>query len=98
MPVIPITVFLSLGLVFIFVALFWREQRRNRFASPERDSLLPLAEETPRPAAPDGPGQPDLRTHSASEHPTKDCGCERGERPPCAGCLRHAAPAVTPAL
>ena len=51
MSVIPITVFCSLGLVFIFVALFWREHRRHRFASAERDSLLPLAEETPRPAA-----------------------------------------------
>ena len=50
MSVIPITVFCSLGLVFIFVALFWREHRRHRFASAERDSLLPLAEETPRPA------------------------------------------------
>ena len=51
MPVIPITVFFSLGLVFIFVALFWREHRRQRFASAERDSLLPLADETPRLAA-----------------------------------------------
>jgi hypothetical protein len=51
MSVIPITVFFSLGLVFIFVALFWREHRRRRFASAERDSLLPLAEETPRPVA-----------------------------------------------
>jgi hypothetical protein len=52
MSVVPITVFCSLGLVFIFVALFWREHRRHRFASAERDSLLPLAEETPRPAGP----------------------------------------------
>lgn len=55
MSVIPVTVFCSLGLVFVFVALFWREHRRHHFASPERDSLLPLAEETPRlvtPAAP----------------------------------------------
>ena len=92
MSVIPITVFLSLGLVFIFVVLFWREQRRNRFASPERDSLLPLAEETARrvehPMSP-----PPTQEHSAA-----DCGCERGERPPCAGCLRPATPAVTPVL
>jgi hypothetical protein len=67
MSVIPVTVFCSLGLVFVFVALFWREHRRHHFASPERDSLLPLAEETPRlvtpaarpapPAAP-APGSP----------------------------------------
>ena len=73
MSVIPITVFFSLGLVFIFVALFWREHRRHRFASAERDSLLPLAEESPRLATP---------PESAP------CGCERGEHPPCAGC-RH---------
>ena len=52
MSVIPITVFFSLGLVFIFVALFWREHRRHRFASAERDSLLPLADESPRLASP----------------------------------------------
>jgi len=73
MSVIPITVFCSLGLVAIFVALFWREHRRHRFASAERDSLLPLAEETPRPAGP-------------AEDPDHRCGCARGERPPCAGC------------
>lgn len=57
MSVIPITVFCSLGLVALFVALFWREHRRHHFASAERDSLLPLAEETPRPV----PGPEDRR-------------------------------------
>lgn len=52
MSVIPITVFFSLLLAALFVALFLREQRRHRFASPERDSLLPLADETPRSARP----------------------------------------------
>jgi hypothetical protein len=73
MSVIPITVFFSLGLAFIFIALFWREQRRHRFASSERDSLLPLAEETPHLVA-----RPATRDHH--------CGCERGAQPPCAGC------------
>jgi hypothetical protein len=49
MAVIPITVFISLGLVTMFVVLFWRERGRARSGSAERDSLLPLAEETPRP-------------------------------------------------
>jgi hypothetical protein len=71
MSVIPITVFCSLGLVAVFVALFWREHRRHRFASAERDSLLPLAEETPRPA---GRADPDRRG-----------GGGRGDRPPSAG-------------
>lgn len=52
MSVIPLTVFFSLLLASIFVVLFAREQRRRPFASPERDSLLPLADETPRPSAP----------------------------------------------
>ncbi|WP_415909035.1 hypothetical protein [Oleiharenicola sp. Vm1] len=54
MSVIPITVFFSLLLAGFFVALFLREQRRHRFASSERDSLLPLADERPAgsPASP----------------------------------------------
>ena len=83
MSVIPLTVFLSLGLVFIFVALFWREQRGRRLSSPERDSLLPLAEEQPRVAG-----------HSPE---AAGCGCERHEHPPCAGC-RRARPAAAPSL
>jgi hypothetical protein len=81
MSIIPITVFFSLLLAGLFVTLFLREQRRRNFACAERDSLLPLADETPRPvtAAPVRPG----------------CGCRRGERPPCAGC-RPSAPADLP--
>lgn len=52
MSVIPITLFFSLLLAGLFVVLFAREQRRRRFASNERDSLLPLADETPRLAGP----------------------------------------------
>lgn len=52
MSVIPITVFFSLLLAGFFVVLFAREQRRHRFASPERESLLPLADETPRRVSP----------------------------------------------
>jgi hypothetical protein len=48
MSVVPVTIFFSLLLAGLFTVLFVREQRRRRFASPERDSLLPLAEETPR--------------------------------------------------
>jgi len=50
MSVIPITIFFSLLLAATFVVLFARDHRRRRFASAERDSLLPLADETPRPA------------------------------------------------
>ena len=48
MSVIPLTLGLSLVLVGIFLVLFLREQTRSRLSSPERDALLPLAEETPR--------------------------------------------------
>jgi len=47
MSVIPVTVFFSLLLAGLFVTLFVHEQRRRRFASSERDSLLPLADEKP---------------------------------------------------
>lgn len=58
MSVIPLTVLCSLLLVAVFVALFVREQRRRRFASAERDSLLPLADETPRLAGRPAPAAP----------------------------------------
>lgn len=45
MSVIPLTLFFSLLLAGLFIALFAHEQRRRRFASAERDSLLPLADE-----------------------------------------------------
>jgi len=94
MSVIPVTVFLSLGLVVFFVVLFLREHRHRLFASAERDSLLPLAAELPRVVGADqplergrpvpaGPGPRPVPPH---DHPHRACGCARGERPPCAGC------------
>jgi len=52
MTVIPLTLTISLCLVFTFVVFFLREQSmaRRRFSSAESEALLPLAEETPRPA------------------------------------------------
>jgi hypothetical protein len=52
MSVVPLTVIISLCLVFSFVIFFLREHARGRVSSAERDSLLPLAEETPRLADP----------------------------------------------
>ena len=48
MAVIPLTLAISLCLVFTFVVFFLREQSRHPFSSAERESLLPLTEETPR--------------------------------------------------
>lgn len=45
MDVVPLTLTISLCLVFTFVVFFLREQARGRLSSPERDSLLPLAGE-----------------------------------------------------
>jgi hypothetical protein len=50
MPVVPLTLTISLCLVFTFVVFFLREHARGRVSSAERDSLLPLADETTRPA------------------------------------------------
>lgn len=98
MSIIPITVFFSLLLAGGFAALFVREQRRRKFASAERDSLLPLADEAPRlagPAATEDGAHADDHDHAESEphhhhhHGKGGCGCANGERPPCAGCLRR---------
>jgi hypothetical protein len=79
MPVVPITLTISLCLVFTFIIFFLREHTRGRVSSAERDSLLPLAEEAPRLARATAP-------HDSASH---GCGCHDGGRPPCPGCLRR---------
>lgn len=59
MSVIPLTLTISLCLVFTFVIFFLREQARRPFSSAEREALLPLADETPRSAAGRTAGRPD---------------------------------------
>jgi hypothetical protein len=80
MDVVPLTLTISLCLVFTFVVFFLREQARGRASSAERDSLLPLAEETSRLAH--APTSLDSAAHG-------DCGCHDGSRAPCPGCLRR---------
>jgi hypothetical protein len=48
MAVVPLTLTISLCLVFTFIVFFLREHARGHLSSAERDSLLPLAEENPR--------------------------------------------------
>jgi len=48
MAVVPLTLAISLLLVITFIVFFLREHSRGASSSPERDSLLPLEEETPR--------------------------------------------------
>lgn len=85
MAVVPLTLTISLCLVFTFIIFFLCEHARGRISSAERDSLLPLAEEKPQ-----------LEAHSADDdhdHNEADhrCGCHDGSRPPCHGCLKRGA-------
>ncbi|PTX95528.1 hypothetical protein [Opitutus sp. ER46] len=61
MPVVPLTLTISLCLVFTFIVFFLREHARGRMSSAERDSLLPLAEEGRRVG-----GAASVRTTSSS--------------------------------
>ena len=69
MSVVPLTIIISLCLVFTFVIFFLCEHARGRVSSAERNSLLPLAEETahlahapaPHDSAAPGGGSPDDR-------------------------------------
>ena len=45
MTVVPLTLTISLCLVFTFIVFFLREHARGNLSSAERDSLLPLSDE-----------------------------------------------------
>jgi hypothetical protein len=79
MAVVPLTLTISLCLVFTFVIFFLREQARGRLSSAERDSLLPLAEETPHFA----------HVRAPSDSAAHGDGCRDGSRAPCPGRLRR---------
>ena len=79
MAVVPLTLTISLCLVFTFIVFFLREHARGRLGSAERDSLLPLAEETPQLA----------RVSAPLDSAPHECGCHDGSRSPGAGCLRR---------
>lgn len=92
MSAIPLTVLLSLALAGLFTVLFWREHRRRHLGGAERDSLLPLADESPR----------IVRAGHDHDHAPDGvrCGClpagalaeagRTGLRAPCPGCRRQA--------
>ena len=89
MSVIPLTIFFSLLLAGIFVVLFARQQHRAHLTSPERDSLLPLADEASRTV-------PDAPVHGRSHHAHADDECAAGRpgHPPCSRCRKRAARAA----
>lgn len=78
MSVIPLTLTISLCLVFTFVIFFLRETSRRRYSSAERNALMPLADETPR-----------VVEDHHHEHDDHECGCRSGKRAPCPGCLKN---------
>jgi len=97
LPVIPLTITVSLCLVFTFVIFFLREHSR-RFSNAERESLLPLADETPRlagrmrPVPTPTPDHAPARTHGHAhdhDHADDGCGCRTGRKAPCPGCLKR---------
>jgi hypothetical protein len=80
MSVVPLTLTISLCLVFTFVMFFLREHARGSASSAERDSLLPLAEESSRLAhASRAPMQPRTTTAGMSAAPTPVAAASRAE-------------------
>lgn len=93
MSVVPLTLTISLGLVFTFIVLFLREHTRGARSCAERDSLLPLAEETPRVAPSRAVAGPVTTAPHADDHDHEGegCGCRSGRHAPCDGCLKRTA-------
>jgi hypothetical protein len=88
MAIVPLTLTISLCLVFTFIVFFLREHARGRLSSAERDSLMPLADETPLLAL---SGRSPARVPAHAHHHDEDagCGCQNGTRPPCSGCAKR---------
>ncbi len=83
MSVVPLTLTISLCLVFTFVLFFIREFSRSRFSGSESEALLPLADETPRVAASAAAESPQKTHPHGPGHVCHHNGT-------CASCLRRA--------
>lgn len=91
MAVIPLTLTISLCLVFTFVLFFLREYTRRRFSSAESEALLPLAEEGRRTVSAAEPlvlelrgRNPRRRLGGCGRHPSD------ADHPRCGDCSDHA--------
>lgn len=73
MAVVPLTLTISLCLVFTFVIFFLREHARGRISSAERDSLLPLAEENARVAHASAPTDSAPHSHARRTRDSDSC-------------------------
>lgn len=91
MSVVPLTLTISLCLVFTFLIFFLMEHARSDISSAERDSLLPLAEEKPNQANSKHLTSESDHAHDADLADAADCGCRSGRHAPCAGCLKRSA-------
>jgi hypothetical protein len=97
MSVIPLTLTISLCLVFTFVVFFLREQSRRHLSSAESEALLPLADETPHVLAAPAPVEPAPTPAPAQGHALGHVCHGNGS---CNSCRRRAArqqTAVAPA-
>jgi|GEM_PF-220833 len=84
MSVIPLTLTISLCLVFTFVVFFIREHGRRHLHSAESESLLPLADETPRVVTAMIPRTAHEHAHAGASHVCNKSGS-------CDGCQLRAA-------
>jgi hypothetical protein len=92
MSVIPLTLVISLCLVFTFLVFFLREHSRSRLSSAERDSLLPFTKETPNTG-----GEPamvisfkGIKPKSGDAHdPGHKCSENKPDHKRCPGCNSH---------
>lgn len=87
MAIVPLTLTISLCLVFTFLIFFWREYARGRLSSAERDSLLPLADETPLLERSRAPRAPARHGHDAADDGSGGGG--DGSRLTRAGCVKR---------
>lgn len=85
MNIVPLTLTISLCLVFTFILFFLLENSEHRVGSAEHDSLLPLSDEFRR-----IPHQLSAR-EADHDHDHDGCGCHDGSRLPCPGCLKRGA-------
>jgi hypothetical protein len=92
MSVVPLTLTISLCLVFTFVLFFLREHSRRRFSGMESEALLPLAEETPRVVT------AAVEASEAGARHSHGKGHECRGNGGCASCQRRAARTAAPAI
>ncbi len=68
MDVVPLTLTISLCLVFTFVIFFLREHARSDGSSAESAALLPLAEENASDPMSAAPGSRTSHNHQSAPH------------------------------